>query len=305
MHSKEQQHVAIVTDLVSRELRTTNHKLFVTNPFVNNDHGSSWQDSGISPQFVVEELTKGTHLSTAAPGPDKIAEVYEIALLQEKITDVLHISVGTEFSKGYKNAIFIAQQEYPGKAHHLDSQTVFDGTGIMAGHALELAKQGFGVDEIMREMKSMKHRVAVFAFLFKPEFAIEGGRLGNNMTKQLLKITGLKAVVEMDHNTPVNHGLARTRKQGMERLIEAIDTVGGGRVVEQVIFTTSPTGTISGPKESKQSLSHETEYLWENLPGRQMDTKRMDTTITPSLTVHVGPAAHGVVVLFRGSGTLA
>ncbi|KKR03144.1 MAG: EDD domain protein, DegV family [Microgenomates group bacterium GW2011_GWB1_40_9] len=294
-----EQRVAIVTDLPSRELHTRFPDLLVTDPFINTPEGLSRHDSTLTSQLVVDELLSGIQLSTAAPGVGEIATLYEQALLNAGITDVLHVSVGTKLSTGYGNAIYIAQQEFFERAHHFDSETVFDGTGIMAGHALELARKGLGVEEILFELKAMQQRIVVFAYLDSPEFAGRGGRVEKEIITKFLARAGGKGIVEMDNNIGRSRGIAMTRKNGLARLVEAVEDVRGGRLIERVVLTSTPIGTNTGEKERRVNLSQEIDEIYDNLSGKDSNTQRENVTITPTLSVHLGPQAQGVVVLFE------
>lgn len=298
MATVEQQRVAIVTDLISPELHSRYPDLLITDPFVNDNRGSSRLDSSLTPQVVVDELLQGANLSTAAPGSEKIAALYETALLQPGITDVLHVSVGTELSKGYGDAIYIAQQEFFDKAHHFDSQTVFDGTGFMAAHALELARNGKGVEAILSELEAMRKRTLVLAYLDKPEYVGRGGRLGKEIATRFMSIVGVKAVVEMGDNKGTIHGIEMVRSKGLARFVEVVKEVGNGRRIEHITLASSPIGTNAGPREKGLRLDKEKDDIFNALSGRDGETKRYDAAPTPTLTVHLGPQAQGTVVVY-------
>jgi len=292
--------IAVVTDLPSRVTRSLHPDLVVTHPYVNGQ-GISLEEDKIKPQKIIDMMfTDKISVKSSAPAPGELIKLYGTVLSTPDINNILHVTIGSEMSTGYAAAIHVAASEFLDKVHLFDSQTVFDGTGLLAGEALQLAYEGKGIKTILHELERFRERIAVFSYLEYPEFAIAGGRIGSKIASALARLSGLKAVVQMDHNMPTNrgNGLIRKRSDGVRQLAEAVNTVGDGRSVERVIFTETPLPTKADTRQLSLHPDTERHIIWDSIKNKTSSATMTEVPVTSSLTVHLGPLAHGLVVLY-------
>ena len=138
------------------------------------------------PEDIFRHVEGGGQLpSTAAVN---IADYQELfARLSPQYDDVLHITIGSEFSCCYQNAL-AAAEEFP-NIHVVDSRNLTVGQGILALAAAEAAQRGADIHEITAMLEEMAGRVDTTFVVDKLDYLAKGGRcssvvaLGANLLK--------------------------------------------------------------------------------------------------------------------------
>ena len=107
--------------------------------------------------------------------------------LREEYDAVIHLSISSEFSSSYQNALLAAQE--------LDNVYVFDSHNLSSGHgylvirASELAAEGLTTEQILSELKISVDKVDTSFIIDQLEYLHKGGRcssvaaLGANLLK--------------------------------------------------------------------------------------------------------------------------
>ena len=138
------------------------------------------------PEDIFRHVEGGGQLpSTAAVN---IADYQELfARLSPQYDDVLHITIGSEFSCCYQNAL-AAAEEFP-NVHVVDSRNLTVGQGILALAAAEAAQRGADIHEITAMLEEMADQVDTTFVVDKLDYLAKGGRcssvvaLGANLLK--------------------------------------------------------------------------------------------------------------------------
>ena len=109
------------------------------------------------------------------------------AELSPKYDHVLHITIGSEFSCCYQNAL-VAAEEYP-NVHIVDSRNLTVGQGILALEAAIAAQRGDSIESILAMLDSSIDKVDTTFVVDKLDYLAKGGRcssvvaLGANLLK--------------------------------------------------------------------------------------------------------------------------
>ncbi|MDD5923386.1 MAG: DegV family protein [Clostridia bacterium] len=115
--------------------------------------------------------------------------------------EIIHLNIGSGLSACYQNAMILSKQ-IP-ELHPFDSRNLSTGTGLIAIKAVELAKEGMKVEEILPILEDYSSRIHGSFILDRLNFLAAGGRcsslvaLGANLLK-------LKPCIEIsydDHGT--------------------------------------------------------------------------------------------------------
>ena len=138
------------------------------------------------PEDIFRHVEGGGQLpSTAAVN---IADYQELfAQLSPQYDDVLHITIGSEFSCCYQNAL-AAAEDFP-NVHVVDSRNLTVGQGILAVAAAEAAQRGADIREITAMLEELAGRVDTTFVVDKLDYLAKGGRcssvvaLGANLLK--------------------------------------------------------------------------------------------------------------------------
>ena len=136
--------------------------------------GGTYKDGlEATPEDIFRHVEGGGQLpSTSAVN---IADYQELfAGLSPKYDAVLHITIGSEFSCCYQNAL-VAAEDFP-NVHVVDSRNLTVGQGILALEAAIAAERGDSIDDILKMLDGMTGRVDTTFVVDKLDYLAKGGR---------------------------------------------------------------------------------------------------------------------------------
>lgn len=149
--------------------------------------GNTYKDGlDASPEDIFRHVEGGGQLPTTAAV--NIADYQKLfAELSPKYDSVLHITIGSEFSCCYQNAL-VAAKEFP-NVYVVDSKNLTVGQGFLAVEAAEAAQRGDSVEDILTMLERMAGQVDTTFVVDKLDYLAKGGRcssvvaLGANLLK--------------------------------------------------------------------------------------------------------------------------
>lgn len=126
-----------------------------------------------TPEDIFRHVEEGGQLpSTSAVN---IADYQELfAGLSPKYDSVLHITIGSEFSCCYQNAL-VAAEDYS-NVYVVDSRNLTVGQGILALEAAIAAERGDSIEDILEMLDGMIDRVDTTFVVDKLDYLAKGGR---------------------------------------------------------------------------------------------------------------------------------
>ena len=94
--------------------------------------------------------------------------------LSPKYDHVIHITIGSEFSCCYQNAL-VAAEDFD-TTHVLDSRNLTAGQGLLVLEAAEAAERGDSIDDIMAALEGLVDKVDTTFVVDKLDYLAKGGR---------------------------------------------------------------------------------------------------------------------------------
>jgi DegV family protein with EDD domain len=161
--------------------------------------------------------------TTSAPSVGSFQERYE-KLFKAGVDSILSIHPPNELS-GIFNAARLAAQEFGQRVCVLDSGQLSLGIGFQILLASEAAARGICLDDVTKLINSVRQRVRVAALLDTIEYVHRSGRV-SWATAMVGGLLQLKPMIELRYGIVHRIGQARTRMQGIERLIETLNSWG-------------------------------------------------------------------------------
>lgn len=136
--------------------------------------GNTFQDGvDAAPEDIFRHVEGGGQLPTTSAV--NIADYQELfARLSPKYDSVLHITIGSEFSCCYQNAL-VAAEEFP-NVYVVDSRNLTVGQGFLAIAAAEAAERGDSIEDILKLLDGMVDRVDTTFVVDKLDYLAKGGR---------------------------------------------------------------------------------------------------------------------------------
>lgn len=143
----------------------------------------------ITPERLYERVSKDGRLpKTAAPSPADFMTAFQPYI--EQGDDILYISLSSELSSTYQNAL-LASSEFPeGRISVVDSLNLSSGIGLLVMKAVHAAQKGQSLKEITHLVEAVKPNVRTEFVIDTLEYLHKGGRCSGmqNLIGSLLKI---------------------------------------------------------------------------------------------------------------------
>jgi DegV family protein with EDD domain len=242
--------------------------------------GEVYQDRvSITPrEFMQRLITSNRFPTTSEPSPSHFLQLYK--RLAESHDQIISIHVSSRLS-GTVQSANQARDLITNSAtiDVVDSATVTMGTGFMAIHAAELARDGVSAAEIKQSVRSLQPRVHVAFIADTLEYLRRGGRVGR-AAEILGSVVRLKPILRMEEGIIVPHARTRNRRRALVELAELVDEI--PRIAEIALLYTAGTDDISA--------------LADQLSTRVTEDAFVTGELSSMLSAHLGPKAIAVAV---------
>jgi len=275
--------VRIVTDSTSdlppelaRELDITVVPVYVSM------RGRSYRDGvDISLDEIYRKMIEGgTPVTTSQPAPADFAEAY--GRLLKEADNIISVTLTSRLSGVYSSALQGREMAgAKGRIEVVDSASISMGAGLIAVAAARLAKAGASLPRVLEETRETVSHVHIWGLLDTLKYVLRSGRLGK--AKAIIGgLLSVKPIITMKNGEIYPSGMMRTRRKGIEKLIENFKSF----TVEEVGIVHSTT-----PDEAQNLRSQ----LSQVLDGRMVHVSRLG----PALGVHGGPGTLAMAVRER------
>ncbi|WP_427051169.1 DegV family protein [Paenibacillus sp. TC-CSREp1] len=173
----------------------------------------------IKPEKLYERVNRdGALPKTAAPSPADFMAAFQPYI--EQGDDILYISLSSELSSTYQNAL-IASSEFPeARISVVDSLNLSSGIGLMVMKAAHAAEQGQNLAQITELIEAMKPTVRTEFVIDTLEYLYKGGRCSGmqNLIGSLLKIRPVIRVTD-GKMTPA-YKVRGKREKALEQMLQ-------------------------------------------------------------------------------------
>lgn len=235
----------------------------------------------IDPAKFYEMLVESDELpTTSQAAPYAFARAFEEAV--EAGYDVVCITCSGKLSGTHQSAV-IAAEDFPGRVHVVDSNTIAIGSGILVEYALTLLDKGMTAEEIVWKLMQKREKVRLLALVDTLEYLKKGGRVSATVAFAggLLNI---KPVVTIADGEVKLLGKARGSRQGNNLLVQEIRKAGGVDFGKPLML-----GYTGLSDALLRKYIADSAHLWENC------REELPVSIVGSVVgTHVGPGAVAV-----------
>jgi DegV family protein with EDD domain len=244
-------------------------------PALVNIGNRSFADGiGVSREEFYNQLPELTPPpTTSSPSVGSFQERYE-KLLSGGAENVVSIHPSNELS-GIFNAARLAAEEFGKRVIVRDSGQVSLGLGFQVLMAAEAANQGAALVEVTELVESIRQRVRVAALLETIEYVRRSGRVSWAVAK-IGGLLRLQPLIELRFGLVQRLGQVRTRLQGIERLVEVLNSWG-------------PLERLAVLHTNAESAAHQ---LVEKVKSR-VSVQPLLVNVTTVIGTHVGPNGLG------------
>ncbi|NFN80231.1 DegV family protein [Clostridium botulinum] len=235
----------------------------------------------INPDKVFEKIEKNNILPTTGQViPSRFIETYKKYL--DKGYKILSIHMSSAMSGTYQSACIAKNTLEGDDVIVVDSQNIAPALGILVLKAAVLLDNGNSLDDVFKEINSVKYNVKTLMCFESLEYLIRGGRISKT-AGMVGSVFGIKLILDIKDGLMSVKDKVRGNKKAIKKIIAELEEA---KLDEDVPVILADAKNV----EIKASLL---KYLQEN------NIKYMECPLGSSVCIHSGPDCCGIVYLTK------
>ena len=187
-------------------------------PFLINGE-TYFEEISLSQEEFYKHLGDNVDISTSQPSPEDVMKVWEEAL--EEADSVVYIPMSSGLSGSCQTAVMLSE-EYDGRVQVVDNQRISVTQRQSVLDALELANAGWEASDIKEYLEKVKLESSIYIMLDTLKYLRKGGRI-TPAAAALGSALRLKPVLQIQGDKLDAFTIARTKKQGLNKMIQAME----------------------------------------------------------------------------------
>ena len=215
--------IAIVTDSNSGITQRQAAELgisVVPMPF-DIDGKTYYEDISLTQEEFYIKLNGNADISTTQPSPENVMDMWRKLL--EDHESVIYIPMSSGLSGSCQTAmVFSMEDEFDGKVFVIDNQRISVTQRQSVLDAIELAKEGKTAVQIKEILEANKFESSIYIMLDTLKYLNKGGRI-TPAAAALGSALRLKPVLQIQGEKLDAFSIARTKKQGVSKMLAAIE----------------------------------------------------------------------------------
>lgn len=183
------------------------------------DGETFFEEISLTQEQFYERLAQDVDISTSQPSPEDVTKAWE-ELLEEN-ESIVYIPMSSGLSGSCQTAIMLAD-DYEGKVQVVDNQRISITQRQSVLDAIELAKEGKTAVQIKEILEANKFESSIYIMLDTLKYLKKGGRI-TPAAAALGSALRLKPVLQIQGEKLDAFSIARTKKQGVSKMLAAIE----------------------------------------------------------------------------------
>lgn len=214
--------VAVMTDsnsgITQNEAKETGITVLPM-PFII-DGKTYYEDISLTQEEFYEKLAQNADVSTSQPSVEDVLKCWDKAL--EDADELVYIPMSSGLSGSCSTAQMLSL-DYDGKVQVVDNQRISVTQRQSAMDAMELAGRGMNAAQIKELLEQEKLQSSIYIMLDTLTYLKKGGRI-TPAAAALGTALRLKPVLQIQGEKLDAFTIARTKKQGVAKMINAMET---------------------------------------------------------------------------------
>ncbi len=183
------------------------------------DGETFFEEISLTQEQFYERLAQDVDISTSQSSPEDVTKAWE-ELLEEN-ESIVYIPMSSGLSGSCQTAIMLAD-DYEGKVQVVDNQRISVTQRQSVLDAIELAKEGKTAVQIKEILEANKFESSIYIMLDTLKYLKKGGRI-TPAAAALGSALRLKPVLQIQGEKLDAFSIARTKKQGVSKMLAAIE----------------------------------------------------------------------------------
>lgn len=214
--------VAVMTDsnsgITQNEAKETGITVLPM-PFII-DGKTYYEDISLTQEEFYDKLEQNADVSTSQPSVEDVLKYWDKAL--EDADELVYIPMSSGLSGSCSTAQMLSR-DYDGKVQVVDNQRISVTQRQSAMDAMELAGRGMNAAQIKELLEQEKLQSSIYIMLDTLTYLKKGGRI-TPAAAALGTALRLKPVLQIQGEKLDAFTIARTKKQGVAKMINAMET---------------------------------------------------------------------------------
>ena len=253
-------------------------------PFIIDDK-IYYEDISLTQEEFYEKLAQNATVSTSQPSVEDVTKYWDKAL--EDADEVVYIPMSSGLSGSCSTAQMLSQ-DYDGRVQVVDNQRISVTQRQSAMDAIELAERGMNAAQIKALLEQEKMQSSIYIMLDTLTYLKKGGRI-TPAAAALGTALRLKPVLQIQGEKLDAFTIARTKKQGVSKMIAAMETdikerFGGLDNMDKIHIEVAHTA-------NEEAAAEFVEELREHFRVRD---EIVCNPLSLSVSCHIGPGALAV-----------
>ena len=279
--------VAVVTDSNSGITQIEAKEMGITvlpMPFII-DGKTYYEDISLTQEEFYEKLAQNADVSTSQPSVEDVLKYWDKAL--EDAEELVYIPMSSGLSGSCSTAQMLSK-DYNGRVQVVDNQRISVTQRQSAVDAMELAGRGMNAAQIKELLEQEKMQSSIYIMLDTLTYLKKGGRI-TPAAAALGTALRLKPVLQIQGEKLDAFTIARTKKQGVAKMINAMETdikerFGGMENMDHIHIEVAHTANEEAAKEFEEELR---EHFG-------VKNEIICNPLSLSVSCHIGPGALAV-----------
>ena len=279
--------IAVVTDSNSGITQIEAKEMGITvlpMPFII-DGKTYYEDISLTQEEFYEKLAQNADVSTSQPSVEDVLKYWDKAL--EDADEIVYIPMSSGLSGSCSTAQMLSK-DYNGRVQVVDNQRISVTQRQSAVDAMELAGRGMNAAQIKELLEQEKMQSSIYIMLDTLTYLKKGGRI-TPAAAALGTALRLKPVLQIQGEKLDAFTIARTKKQGVAKMINAMETdikerFGGMENMDHIHIEVAHTANEEAAKEFEEELR---EHFG-------VKNEIICNPLSLSVSCHIGPGALAV-----------
>lgn len=279
--------IAVMTDSNSGITQIEAKEMGITvlpMPFII-DGKTYYEDISLTQEEFYEKLAQNADVSTSQPSVEDVLKYWDKAL--EDADELVYIPMSSGLSGSCSTAQMLSK-DYNGRVQVVDNQRISVTQRQSAMDAMELAGRGMNAAQIKELLEQEKMQSSIYIMLDTLTYLKKGGRI-TPAAAALGTALRLKPVLQIQGEKLDAFTIARTKKQGVAKMINAMETdikerFGGMENMDHIHIEVAHTANEEAAKEFEEELR---EHFG-------VKNEIICNPLSLSVSCHIGPGALAV-----------
>ncbi len=279
--------IAVMTDSNSGITQIEAKEMGITvlpMPFII-DGKTYYEDISLTQEEFYEKLAQNADVSTSQPSVEDVLKYWDKAL--EDADELVYIPMSSGLSGSCSTAQMLSK-DYNGRVQVVDNQRISVTQRQSAVDAMELAGRGMNAAQIKELLEQEKMQSSIYIMLDTLTYLKKGGRI-TPAAAALGTALRLKPVLQIQGEKLDAFTIARTKKQGVAKMINAMETdikerFGGLDNIDNIHIEVAHTANEEAAREFVEELR---EHFG-------VKNEIICNPLSLSVSCHIGPGALAV-----------